>query len=88
MFVNDGLKRDLSYPKTPEAAVTILKGWKPTGTEQRNQNNTAAAKNKNGVAFTQTAAVGKDTRTYFGCDEKGYLMKSYKKISKYDYHMI
>ena len=87
-FVNDGLKGDSLFLETLKSAVAILKGWEPTGAGQQHQDNAAAAKNKNGVAFTQTAAVGKDTRTYFGCDEKGYLMKSYKKISKYDYHMI
>ena len=35
LFVNNGLKGDSSYPKTLEAAVTILKGRKPTDVEQK-----------------------------------------------------
>ena len=33
-FDNDGLKGDMTYPKTLEASALILKGWKPTVTEK------------------------------------------------------
>ena len=46
LFVNNGLKGDTIYPKTLEAVFLIFKGWKPTGTEKQNQDNTAATKNK------------------------------------------
>ena len=51
--MNDGLKGDLLYSTTLESAVLILKGWKPTGIEQPNLDNTAAAKKKEGVGCVQ-----------------------------------
>ena len=32
LFVNTNLKVNMTYTKTLEATVLILKGWKPTGT--------------------------------------------------------
>ena len=30
LFVNDGVKGDVPYPKTFESVIAILKRWKPT----------------------------------------------------------
>ena len=76
MVVNDGLKGDTTYPNTLEAAVLVLKGCKPTFMEKRNQDSTAATKNKDGVVFTQTGTdksrKGKmNNREYYAFDERG-----------------
>ena len=60
------------YAETLEAALPILKGWRPTIIEDRIRVNTGTAKNETAVAFTQpgTGKLGKRDR--YGCDKRGH----------------
>ena len=51
LFVNDGLKGNVTYPTTLEAANLLLKGYQAVGGEMRNSN--AMATYEASLAFIQ-----------------------------------
>ena len=81
-FINNGLKGNMKYPKTLEAALLLLKGWKTSSAKKRNQDDEAKATNKVGVAFAQPGTGKLDKHDCYSYDKRGHHVRHFLKLSQ------